>query len=316
MHLIQEGINWIEGTPVGIDIRGIDYIAPHFHEDVLEIFCCLRGSVLFSFGFEEFVLEEGEFLSVDKDVHYIYKSTDNICASIYIDLTFFEKQYPYIKSLLFVCEGLKASTRPYPTKAHEKMRGYLTALLLYVNENKVLDINSRDIVTKFAGNIIDAMLTDFDILFYYRPGITIKPVYMERYREMMLYLYNNYDKEISVKAMTEYFNLTNSYISELFRRLSIGFRKILGYTRACIAARMLLTTELNIMDISEACGFSDTKYLYKSFSDWYKCTPKQYRDKAFSSISGGSVLKEIPGEDISPLLLKLIKDHYFKIFIK
>ena len=32
-----------------------------------------------------------------------------------------------------------------------------------------------------------------------------------------------------------------------------------------------------IINISQHCGFSDVKYMYKSFRYWWKQTPKEYR---------------------------------------
>ena len=40
-----EKINWIEGTPLGVNIREIEYIAPHVHNDIVEITLCLSGEI-------------------------------------------------------------------------------------------------------------------------------------------------------------------------------------------------------------------------------------------------------------------------------
>ena len=60
-----EKINWIEGTPLGVNIREIEYIAPHVHYDIVEITLCLLGEIKMSYCFEEFTLSPGDVILVD-----------------------------------------------------------------------------------------------------------------------------------------------------------------------------------------------------------------------------------------------------------
>jgi|GEM_PF-5813354 len=52
----------------------------------------------------------------------------------------------------------------------------------------------------------------------------------------------------------------------------------LNATRCFKSERLLLLTRKSIQEISAECGFSDTKYYYKHFKLWFRCTPKQYRE--------------------------------------
>ena len=133
----EEKIPWIKGTPLGIRIRNIEFVPTHLHESVIEIIFCMKGSVKFSYGFEEFKLSAGEFISVDKDAHFLFEGeADNVCVSFYIDLKWFLEKHPYITSLLFVCEATKESSIPYPTYYHKQMRGTLLAILFYLSTHE------------------------------------------------------------------------------------------------------------------------------------------------------------------------------------
>ena len=89
-------IEWIEGTPVGISVYSVKNTSTIMLDDMLEIIYCLKGSVSFSYSYDNVCMTEGEFISVDKDAYYLYDGIDNVCISLYFDLKKFTDKYPYI----------------------------------------------------------------------------------------------------------------------------------------------------------------------------------------------------------------------------
>ena len=79
-------IEWIEGTPVGISVYSVKNTSTIMLDDMLEIIYCLKGSVSFSYSYDNVCMTEGEFISVDKDAYYLYDGIDNVCISLYFDL--------------------------------------------------------------------------------------------------------------------------------------------------------------------------------------------------------------------------------------
>ena len=41
---------------------------------------------------------------------------------------------------------------------------------------------------------------------------------------------------------------------------------------------LMLTDDISIAEASYACGFSDPKYFYPAFKEWYGRTPKEHRN--------------------------------------
>jgi len=314
--LYEENIPWIKGTPLGIRIRSIEFVPTHMHENIVEIIFCLKGSVWFSYGYEEFLLSEGEFISVDKDAHFLYDDkADNTCISFYIDLNWFLEKFPYITSLLFVCEATKESFQTYPTKDHEQMKGILISLLFYLSNHDSSEKDYIQTVIHGTERIVDLFINRFDITFYYNPDLVSKKDLMERNRYMQVYLRAHSSDKITLESMAKDFNLTKSYISEFLRTFEIGFRKSLSYIRANNSERLLLMTDMNIVDISEACGFSDTKYYYNAFKEWYKCTPRQFRTIYRSKMKEESLEKELNMNDVLEPLNQMILNHYLELFL-
>jgi AraC-type DNA-binding domain-containing proteins len=312
----KEEIPWVKNTPLGIRIRDIEFVPTHIHENIVEIIFCLKGSVKFVYGFEEFNLSAGEFISVDKDAHFLCRGEeDNICVSFYINLEWFLKKYPYITSLLFVCEATKESSRPYPTYYHKQMRGTLIAILFYLATHENANKEFQDTLIKGAERIVDLLVNHFDLAFYYYPDLVLKKEVMERNRNMMVYLQAHSTEKITLEGMAHDFNLTKSYISEFLRTFEIGFRKLLSYIRANNSEKLLLTTDMNIMDISESCGFSDSKYYYSAFKEWYKCTPRQFRKIYRNKMTEEDSAREVHLSDVLDLVNEMILEHYLDLFL-
>lgn len=312
----EERIPWIPNTPVGIRIRNITFVPAHMHESIVEIFFCLKGSVKFSYGFEEFILSPGEFVSVDKDAHYLSDgSKDNICVSFYFNLEWFRAKYPFITNLLFVCEGTKESSKPYPTDSYKQMKGTLIALLHYFVNHENHGGDFQNTILKEADRIVDMLINFFDIIYYYNPDLIMKAELMDRNRKMMGYLQEHSEEKITLETMARDFNLSKAYISEFLRTFEIGFRKSLSYIRANKSERLLLATDMNITEISEACGFSDPKYYYNAFEEWYKCTPRQFRQMYRSKMNEKGSEKELDPKNVLEPLYEMILKHYLELFL-
>ncbi|MDO4552404.1 MAG: AraC family transcriptional regulator [Bacillota bacterium] len=311
-----EKISWIEGTPMGVTVRKVEFVAPHMHEDLIEIILCLSGTIRISYCFEEFRLQPGEFILVDKDAHYLYEGENCICATFYIDERYFEKKYPYARSLLLVCEGTKESRVPCNTYHHKYLKGMLLAVLLYISGDGERDADYRKNILHVSEKIVETLFNYFDIIFWYNPGLNIKPEALERYRKMNHYLQEHYSERITIEDLAGEFGLSKAYVSEFLSDVTLGFRRILGYIRVSNAEKLLFKTKMNMANISAACGFSDPKYYYNTFRAWYKCTPYQFRRKYLSEMGVGNREEILAFSDVRDTLGEMMEPYFTDMFIK
>ena len=313
MH-IEEQINWIEGTPLGLALREIQHTNPHIHDDVIELTLCLSGEIKMSYIFEEFILKSGDFILVDRDTHYLYHGKDAICASFYIRREDFESKYPHIKSIFFVCEGTPESSVPFNTVNHNRIKGILLAILLcMIDASAKPDFCEK--LTRATEEIIDILVNKFDIIYFYHPDLEISEKNYRRHQLMMDYMYRNYTEDISIRDIANEFSVSEAYVTELFTKHSLGFRRQLAFIRLCYAERLLLYTDMSILQISAACNFSDQKYLYKTFKYWYNCTPNQFKNQYFKGISNRKIEKPINIENIVDYVEKLTREHFKDTFL-
>ena len=302
-------IQQIGNTPLSISVYSVKQAPTTLHEKgTLEIIFCLKGSVKFSYAYEEFTLNAGEYISVDKDAYYLYDGKDNICISLYFDLKCFKDKYPFICENLFVCEGCAESTIEFPTPYHNQLKGMMIALLKYLLGHGA---NSRIIAV--SEKIIDLFVEHFDVFFFHVKRLSHSDEHFRRTREINQYMRLHMKGKITIESLAKEFKFTPGYMSEFMRKNSVGFRGMLAYIRANESESLLLNTDKTILEISEECGFSDVKYYYSAFKKWYKCTPKQFREH-YGKIKEEN-LEPLELEDISSLIDELMTTHYMETFL-
>ena len=300
----------VGGTPLSIGVYSVEKAPTKINEKgVLEIIFCLKGSVKFSYAYEEFTLHAGEYISVDKDAYYLYDGQDNMCASLYFDLLQYEEK-SFIGNTLFVCEGLAETSLRFPTPEHERLKGMMIALLRFIREG-----GDETKVSEVTGKIVDLFIKHFDIFFFHsgeKFGEKGGEMLM-RLHEINDYLHKHIKEKITVGDIAAQLNFTEGYMSEYMRKASVGFRGMLSYIRANASESLLLNTDKTILEISEECGFSDVKYYYSAFKRWYNCTPKQFRDQY--GRASEEKLRYFELDDISDLIDDLMKQHYMQMYL-
>lgn len=95
------------------------------------------------------------------------------------------------------------------------------------------------------------------------------------------YIEMSYGKEnLSTAMIAEYFGLSASYISTLFKStFNVSITQYITDCRMQNASRLLKHTQLPINTISHKVGYSNLPYFHKTFKQYFKMSPALYRDK-------------------------------------
>ncbi len=103
---------------------------------------------------------------------------------------------------------------------------------------------------------------------------------LERYHRISKYIYNNYNKNITLKDIANTEFLSTHYLShEIKYATGLSFTDLLNLTRVEESVKLLLDTDKSLSEISYEIGFSHTRYFNKHFKAYYNCTPLQFRKK-------------------------------------
>ncbi len=304
-HVVKQ----IGNTPLHLSVYSVESSPTKMNEPgVLEIIFCLKGTVRFSYAYEEFVLHEGEFVSVDRDAYYLYSDVENTCVSFIIDLKRYRDLHPNIESMLFVCEGCAVGTTEIPKYLYSRLKGFLISLLKEFTKG-----GTEEMIMTLLDRVVAMFVEHFNIYFYLYGNQDIDPSVREKLNLINDYMNRHFNEKVSLDALAAKVDLSSGYASELMRRYGLGFRKMLGYIRANMSERFLLRSDMTIIEISEACGFSDPKYYYAAFKSWYRCTPRQFRQRYGKSRQDR--ITYLPVETVRDYLDDLQMEHYKEIFV-
>ncbi|MBQ7371257.1 MAG: response regulator [Blautia sp.] len=98
--------------------------------------------------------------------------------------------------------------------------------------------------------------------------------------EMTEFIQEHVTEEIDLNYVAEHFGKTPGYIGTLFRRSKqMGFNEYVTLQRMDLARWMLRDTRISIQEVSERCGYYNTKYFSVVFKKTFGISPKTYQMK-------------------------------------
>ena len=92
------------------------------------------------------------------------------------------------------------------------------------------------------------------------------------------YIHEHYKESLSLEFLAKHFYISSYYLSHQFKNIT-GFtlNHYIQMTRIRNAQQHLLTTNMNITSIAEACGFSSFSQFNRTFNKYCGMSPTKYR---------------------------------------
>lgn len=101
--------------------------------------------------------------------------------------------------------------------------------------------------------------------------------------DILRYIAENFSLPLSLEEAAEKINLTPTYFSHKFRKVTgTTFKEYLNYIRISRSCQMLLTTDDSITEIAINCGFNSSNYYKDCFRRLCGMSPREFRKKARS----------------------------------
>lgn len=108
--------------------------------------------------------------------------------------------------------------------------------------------------------------------------VDLNTIKNDKFKKILLYINQNFAKELSFQNLCFEFSINPSYLSQIFQReLGTTFTKYLTELRVNYAKKLLTTTTLKITEISERVGYDEYFYFSKVFKKYTGMSPKNYR---------------------------------------
>jgi AraC-like DNA-binding protein/mannose-6-phosphate isomerase-like protein (cupin superfamily) len=103
---------------------------------------------------------------------------------------------------------------------------------------------------------------------------------LNRLRPVLDYIDAHLEDKIAVEDACALLNLSYHYFIKYFKKImGLSFVDYVNYKRIKKAERLLLTSELSIMDVGYEVGISNTPQFYKLFKRHNLCSPKEFKQR-------------------------------------
>ena len=257
-------------TSYKIFFNNLLYRAPHVHKDY-EICLVLSGGMKINYRDISLSLAADDLFIVNPfQSHEFIAQQPTLLLILQISASFFSTYFPQIDNLEFVQDKLPVS---------QDQNRILRDLLL-----DIADLHFRQPPFHELKAIAQINLLFYHILS--RFPHTIMPEKEKnrsqnkanQMRRIMNYIDLNYSQKLLLSDIAREESLTLSYLSHFFHdAFGMPFQTYLLKMRCEKARKLLLCTDLSLLDICISCGFSDMKYFNRGFHEQYGHTPREYR---------------------------------------
>lgn len=249
----------------------------HAHLDI-ELLLILSGSLHVITSSEEFDVGVGEIaLFQPNHPHSCYSNYIDPCQALVIqfDPTFCSDYYPALKYVMF---STSAITSLLPGEDLEEMRAVVYDLgYHFLAQKNAFEFRCMGDLNRLIG----LFLEHIPYVFLSKEAYESARTFEKRLERILNYIQSHYAEKITLSDIAKREALSVDYLSHFFKdNLHKTFQSYVNELRFERAIFLLKKTNMKIIDICAASGFSDSKYLNKNFLNVYGMTSKEFR-KAF-----------------------------------
>ncbi|WP_269477998.1 helix-turn-helix domain-containing protein [Hominibacterium faecale] len=281
--MLLESVSYMGELPFELSFLNVAEESKHCHKEI-EILLVLRGMTHYQIYHTDYELSPGDLIIADvEDLHQIHGSTDDILMlSIHVDTGRFEHLYPNIRYMFFVCEECMegpAGNRQLLESKLTRLKGHIAKLAMdYTKKDKDMPLlmdEISELVSILVNHFQGFFMEDYQ---YKTSQEDMSPDDLQRLSRITRYIMLNYKEKITLDDVSNMEHLSSYYVSHLIKKtLGFNFQNFVNAIRLEYAEKLLVFTNMTLMQISEECGFSSPNYFNKCFSAWHGKTPAQYR---------------------------------------
>lgn len=249
------------------------YRAPHIHKD-FELGLVLDGNISILLPGQTLLLQPGDFWLINPlQSHEIKADNPALLLSLQVSSAFFAPYYPEIDHLEFISCVLSASA----DMQYRTLYSDMTALALaYFQKDAFFALRCASLVNACFFSLLQLLPHHF--ISHQESQLLHENA--RRTRSISQYIEQHAGEKLLLSDIAARENLSLYYLSHLFKEtFGMPFQTYLLKIRCENARRLLLLTDLSLLDICISCGFSDPKYFNKGFRQQYQLSPKEYRQQ-------------------------------------
>lgn len=231
------------------------------------LFYCVDGHGWYKIRNQQYEVGPNEFFILPQNVEHSYGSSDDHPWSIYW-IHFGGESLPQLNSMSAMQDHFKPS--------YIKDNGDITTLFTKIFKTLELGYSIDNLM------FVNMCLYQFIALFIYNskhnPATRENGVRADLVDNVILYLRQHINENISLNELCAHFNYSTSRFSSLFKQKT-GYAPIDYFIQMKMqkASQQLDFTDLSIKEIALSMGFDDPYYFSKRFRKMIGVSPQKYR---------------------------------------
>ena len=272
-YIKYEPFKFEQNLPLKMYIYKLGDIKPHWNQNI-ELFYVLEGYLEITVNDRLFILNSDDvFLCNPFDIYELH-SREAVVLSAQINLEGLGLSADEREGLLFDCNSsLEKDKSPY-----QKIKVLISSL---INYNLKYQDNSRYGNLSIIYSLFAELMNKYRIISNSKK-VTVKKQLL-KLREIIKFLNDNYEKSITLKDLSNKYQMTVPYISTFFEKnLGKNFQDYYDELRVSKSIATLVEENTTLNDIALRYGFSDQRGYVRAFKKIHNMSPTEYRRKANS----------------------------------
>lgn len=252
-----------------IFLNNLLYRTPHVHKE-FEVCLLLDGSVQLLSPSSSRAFSAGSLWVINPfESHELIAERPALILSLQIAPAFFSGIFPQMENIEFSLSPAAGGDEISPLAA-----SLLEIARTYFSPEEYAPLRCAGLICLFFEQLLEAAPTRC-ISEKERQSSANRA---QRIRTISAYIDRHYSEKLLLTDLACELGLTMGYLSAFFKSaFGLSFQSYVRKLRCEKARQLLLCTDLSLLDISLACGFSDLKYFNQGFAQQFGCSPRQYR---------------------------------------
>lgn len=289
-------VDFAAGSRVRVATIAVSRTNLHTHSNALEIVYVLRGTLRVRVSIDNFDLGAGDYVVINRDdPHFLEGCSDNITAVISLDLAAFADVDPFCEAVVFACES-------FGLARYRRQESLLRSMLLDIVEWGTTATDAHRLADRTA-ELVQLLCRGYSLENYYRRDTALSSSQRDRLLGIVSSVRANLFRRDVLAAVAQEHHYSKSYVSHAVKELGgVSFADLVTGLRMAPAEKLLLTTDATTAEISAACGFSHVKYFTRSFQDWLKQTPADFRRRHRPETLLDNKIRSVAADTVLPLV--------------
>lgn len=248
----------------------IGKVSRHWHQG-LELTMLLDGEALYTVNGTQMIAQKGDIILINIGDFHSCQIDHKAQTCEAINIIFPEEFLRYFSK----SDRLFFEIRKEGNQYRQLKQQLLDLYQLFINRFE--DPFAQLLINSAVCTITHTLYTGFQQEDFQSLEI-LSEKYKKRCKNVMDYIDQNYREDLTLEVLSEEFGLSKDHISRIFRScMGVTFKQHLTRVRMYHAYKLLIHTDLTLLEISMESGFSDSRAFISSFKQVYNTTPSQYR---------------------------------------